>query len=389
MSTLKKLPHVKPDLVRVDDNWEEWEMEILINNLQAWLKRNKCEDGQKSPAYRGERRNKERSYYGGEGKPKPKCIFCIEEHWSDECKTTVTQAQRKKFFVDKNLCFNCGRSGHRGNQCRSHGCFKCGSKHHTRLCERNENLKPNTDGNRVLNGYSNSSEGKSLPPIVPVEIKGEVMCAYLDTGSAKNFISRDAAKKLNLKPKRHEVREIVTLNGVTKQSMPIYEMEINALDRKARERIEVTGSKLSDFTTVNRQAISELKEKYEHMKNNTFYYTENGSCTKHLIIGDKTLSRMRTEAVCKGEEGDPVMEETSFGWLVHGGDDYTDNQCMFVRENSDCERLFSLHVLGIEDRGSTGSEILNDFTENIVRKETGRYKVSFPLDSWQQTNRYQ
>ena len=318
MSTLNKLPHVKPDLVRVDDNWEEWEMEILISNLQAWLKRNKCEDGQKSPAYMSERRKKERSYYGGEGKPKPKCIFCSEEHWSDECKTTVTQAQRKKFFVDKNLCFNCGRSGHRGNQCRSRGCFKCGSKHHTSLCERNENLKP----------------------VVPVEIKGEVMWAYLDTGSAKNFVSRDAAKKLNLKPKRHEVREIVTLNGVTKQSMPIYEIEINALDGKARERMEVTGSKLSDFTTVNRPAISELKEKYEHMKNKTFYYTENGSCTIHLIIGDKTFSRMRTEAVCKGEEGDPVVEETSFGWLVHGGDDYTDDQCMFVRENSDCERLF-------------------------------------------------
>ena len=75
------------------------------------------------------------------------------------------------------------------------------------------------------------------------------------------------------------------------------------------------------------------------------------------------------------EEGDPIMEETSFGWLVHGGDDYTDDQCMFVRETSDCERLFSLDVLGIEDRGS---EILNDFTENIVRKETERYKVSFP-----------
>ena len=71
------------------------------------------------------------------------------------------------------------------------------------------------------------------------------MWAYLDTGSAKNFVSRDAAKELNLKPKRHEVREIVTLNRVIKQSMPIYEIEINVLDGKARERFEVTGSKLS------------------------------------------------------------------------------------------------------------------------------------------------
>ena len=147
-------------VVRVDDNWEEWEMKIIASNLQAWLKRNKCEDGQKSHAYMGQRRNKERSYYGDEGKPKQTCIFRSEEHWSDECRT-VTQAQRI-------LCFNCCRSGHRGG----------------------------------------------------------------------------AAKKLNLKPKRHEVREIVTLSGVTKEPMPIYEIAVNALDGKARERIKVTGSKL-------------------------------------------------------------------------------------------------------------------------------------------------
>ena len=45
MKTLNKLPHVEPDLVRVDRSWEEGKMETLISNLQAWLKRNKCEDG--------------------------------------------------------------------------------------------------------------------------------------------------------------------------------------------------------------------------------------------------------------------------------------------------------------------------------------------------------
>jgi len=33
MTTLKKLPQVKPDLVRVDDNWEEWGMNELTENL--------------------------------------------------------------------------------------------------------------------------------------------------------------------------------------------------------------------------------------------------------------------------------------------------------------------------------------------------------------------
>ena len=33
MMTLRKLHQVKPDLVRVDDMWEEWDMKELIENL--------------------------------------------------------------------------------------------------------------------------------------------------------------------------------------------------------------------------------------------------------------------------------------------------------------------------------------------------------------------
>lgn len=38
MMQLKKIPQVKPNLVRVDDNWGEWSMKELIKNLQKWLK---------------------------------------------------------------------------------------------------------------------------------------------------------------------------------------------------------------------------------------------------------------------------------------------------------------------------------------------------------------
>ena len=49
MCTLNKLPQVKPDLVRTDDNCEEWNMENLIDNLQKWLRRNKTEESGKTP----------------------------------------------------------------------------------------------------------------------------------------------------------------------------------------------------------------------------------------------------------------------------------------------------------------------------------------------------
>ena len=46
---------------------------------------------------------------------------------------------------------------------------------------------------------------------------------------------------------------------------------------------------------------------------------------------------------------------------------------MFARKTSDCERRYSLNVLGVEDRGDTNNEILNEFTENITRKKDGSH----------------
>ena len=44
MSTLNKVPQVRPDIVQTDENWENCDMESLINNLQEWLKRHKVDD---------------------------------------------------------------------------------------------------------------------------------------------------------------------------------------------------------------------------------------------------------------------------------------------------------------------------------------------------------
>ena len=55
--------------------------------------------------------------------------------------------------------------------------------------------------------------------------------------------------------------------------MPIFAIEIKSLDNREIERIELTGSKMPDSTTINRQSVKELKEKYPHACGKTFYYT--------------------------------------------------------------------------------------------------------------------
>ena len=44
MTNLNKLSHVKPDLLRTDNNWEDLDMEAFIDALKKWLKRNKTEE---------------------------------------------------------------------------------------------------------------------------------------------------------------------------------------------------------------------------------------------------------------------------------------------------------------------------------------------------------
>ena len=52
---------------------------------------------------------------------------------------------------------------------------------------------------------------------------------------------------------------------------------------------------------------------------------------------------------------------------------------MYMREVNDYEKLYSLDVLGVEDRGENDQlDVLHDFEESVVRKQDGRYEVGFP-----------
>lgn len=65
-----------------------------------------------------------------------------------------------------------------------------------------------------------------------------------------------------------------------------------------------------------------------------------------------------------------------FGWVIYGGDCVIDG-CLYIREVSDYECLYSLDVLGVEDWGESFQlDVYIEFNENILRNVDGRYEVN-------------
>ncbi|XP_022809137.1 uncharacterized protein LOC111346107 [Stylophora pistillata] len=162
--------------------------------------------------------------------------------------------------------------------------------------------------------------------------------------------------------------------------MPIFDTHITSLDGKSCKTVEFNGSKLAYFTTVRRPDMNQLKLKYSHTQDKRFYMTSTGEHQLRLILRDGVYSRIRTERVLKGHPGEPLAEETTFGWVVHGGDEYeSGSSCMYIREVNDYNKLYSLDVQGVEDRGENGQlDVLRDFKEGVVRRHDGMYEVGFP-----------
>ena len=346
--------------MRTDEGWEDWNTEKLIDSIQKWHKRNKAEDNRKDQT---EPKKRERHYFS---QKEPHCLFCEQNHRGESCPTYDTIAIRGESSLQQDG--------------------------YVTIAPAQDIMESNVVAGAAISVRANTTPASvigprgarrkiptPLPAIVLLKIRGITFRAYLDTGSGRNFISKEAANNLKLNPIRHESRYIATVNGTKKQFMPIYDVTINSIDSKANEKIEITGSKLADFTTIKRPTLTELKERYQHVQGKMFYRTASEEYPIHVILGDATYCKIRTKQVYKRQPEDPIIEGTTFDWIVHGGKEYADSKCMYVRETDKYERLYSLDVFGVEDRGEDDQlDIYKEFQESISKRSDGRYEVGVP-----------
>ena len=111
---MDKLIGIRADLVRTDDNWQEWTFTHLVEALRKWTERNPLPmDHERSEHFNEEFNHKQpkrdRIFQAKQQdwKPARTCMYCgAGEHKSPECDKVADMAERRKHLSFKKLCFN-------------------------------------------------------------------------------------------------------------------------------------------------------------------------------------------------------------------------------------------------------------------------------------------
>ena len=155
----------------------------------------------------------------GNSKPNLKCVYCGQNHWSDEC--TKYTSQRARMEKLKGSCFRCLQRGHMAKDCQSQrSCAHCGkNNHHRSLCPKlfaNNEEKPPESGLQAVNtcGEVDATTAEEATVVGGSHVLMQTATAtisdtsgnqsmpirmILDSGSQRTYVTEKLAKNLKLK----------------------------------------------------------------------------------------------------------------------------------------------------------------------------------------------
>ncbi len=100
-SVLDKLSGIKSDLVKGQENWQEWDLAHLIAALKQWRDINLSEKESVNDGNKDKRKGKKEGLYNTNSR-KRVCVYCDDaKHGSRECTSVVSVDERKGILARK------------------------------------------------------------------------------------------------------------------------------------------------------------------------------------------------------------------------------------------------------------------------------------------------
>ena len=398
--TVMKLPRpIRYELTKDDRSWTKWDFTRFLERLWIYLKT--CEEIEPTETLRFEPSSSRRQVVNTTITTRvTECVYCKGSHKAFECTNVSSVAERKSILQNQKRCFNCTRNNHTLRECKSRNlCYHCKGKHHSSICPRSEASRPSAEAipattrapTRDHNGHIQS--GPAAYQTVIAKVGGQRCRILLDGGSGKSYISREHGRKIAGNPVRTENRIIGTVNGEKEVKCPVYNLEVAGVGKANGNRFSTEFAELDLYmlTSVPNAHPEKQRQKFAHLEGIWFSdVSQEDSLPIHAILGVRDYAHIRTGKMIKGNDNEPMAEETILGWTLMGAiQDQQLNAKQSVANlmieqprsvHDEFRQLYDLDVLGIKD---SGEDVFEEFKDSISRDEEGRYSVKLP---WKKGN---
>ena len=391
---MDKLGPIREYLIQKDDDWEDWSLQDLVDNLERYVERNPLsstkDDRNNNRDSHRDRRNNE---HGIMGKGAQKCVYCeSDEHQSYQCDKVLDVASRREVLNKLKACYNCTSTSHQVAKCKStRKCYHCGQKHHSSLCTKPQSTmgdsseKKDEESNKTNDkNYSNYS-GAAIHPSALVHVENLEARLVVDTLSGSSYIGSDLISTLNLKPKRKERRSIEQMFGTVDKVVEVYEVMIASKSDSFKMKIECINAERDVITHLPNPNIEKLKRAQPRLRKIRFSEeeTKDELLPVHILLGVKDYNQIRlSEAPIIGEKPDfPVAEQTKLGWILFGSETAQTGRefCHFTMSGKQqFEQLCNTDVLGLKDRAEEDLFNHDTFKEQIKLDSSGKYVTRLP-----------
>ena len=390
-NVLDRLPGIRSELVRDDDDWHEWKFPDLVESLRKWTQRNPTStilDRNQRDEDNRRHGGRDRVYQTGDRNSNPiggtECVYCSSKsHKSFQCDTVSDSSARKKVLSEKKLCFNCTGSQHQAGRCKSKkNCGKCNGRHHTSICDTADSSQPipPPPANPSRQPLLVSKESTVVYPSVIVQVNGAKCRAVLDTMAGSSYVSAGLLDYIGAKDFRTATRSIeMMFHTVNNKKIKIYDL---AIQNCAGTPIMETA-----FTRVDRNELlhlpnpnyKRLKEQYSHLSPVIMDDTDTkAELPIHIIFGTNAYTHVKTPtAPLVGAPGEPIAEYTRLGWTIMspGRCDEVTSTFLTRSVSDNYEQLCRLDVLGVQDTpDGDQSAVYDEFCEQLTQQEDGRYE---------------
>ncbi|XP_062602892.1 uncharacterized protein LOC134264633 [Saccostrea cucullata] len=357
------------------------------------------------------------------------CIFCEQNHWSDECTDFRTIDERKQKI--RGRCYICLRPGHLNKDCKvDKPCFHCHQtkKHHRSLCNKKMPLSRDSshftetseiyDTETVHDVPENSLLSSSSMVLMQTartdasDLKGrrdESVRILMDSGSQRTYVTEELVSRLNLQRKQTEEISLSTFGVKKPKTMktPKVSLRIKLNDGHfmridANVVPQITGS-------IQRRPLpSTISEKvhnqYKHFQfADTLPKTTENATVDILIGNDHYLDLILSEKI-EVNQGLYLLS-SKVGWILTGrtqanfevsrdnlhqmlivnGNNLTTEYCLHSSVDEclplkpSLDEYWNLETIGIKDQphSSDDDKALKNFNDTI-KLVNGRYQVTWP-----------